>query len=65
MLCESKRLKCFSNLFKLRTVLSRGGALFWGTLYLPRKSVVRRKSLSGYFPKFWNLSSSGVREWPI
>jgi hypothetical protein len=35
MLCESKRLKCFSNLFELRTVLSKGGALFSGTLYLP------------------------------
>ena len=36
MLCEPKTLKCFSNLFKLGTVLSSGGALFWGTLYLPR-----------------------------
>jgi hypothetical protein len=54
MLCEPKRLKCFSNLFKLGTVLSRGGVLFWGTLHLPWKSAVRRKSLSGYFPKFWN-----------
>jgi hypothetical protein len=65
MLWESKRLKCFSNLFELRTVLSEGGALFSGTLYLPQKSAVRRKSLSGYFPNFWNLSSSGVRKWPI
>jgi hypothetical protein len=35
MIYGPKRLKGFSNLFKLRTVLSKGGALFWGTLYPP------------------------------
>ena len=55
MLCESKRLKCFSNLFKLGTVLSRGGALFWGTLYSPPGSLRLGESLSQDTFQFWDF----------
>jgi hypothetical protein len=65
MLWELQNLKCFSNLFKLGTVLSSGGALFCDTLYRPPEVCGYAKVSRRIRSKFEKLSSPGVREWPI